>query len=75
MFCPYGRFVSGRFVWAPYLNPFTPMCRKTAAHFRQFLTVLEYSSMKFPPITAPCTLYTVKKKNLKIFNTFSVLKV
>ncbi len=54
-----------------YLNPFTPTCWKTVAHFCQFLTVLEYSSMKFPPITAS---YTVKK-NWKIFNTFSDLKV
>jgi hypothetical protein len=58
-----------------YLNPFTPTRWKTVAHFHQFLTVLEYSGMKFPPITAPYTLYTVKKKNWKIFKTFSVLKV
>ncbi len=38
--------------------------RKTVTHFRRFLTVLEYSriAVKFPPITAPRTLYTVKKK-------------
>jgi hypothetical protein len=45
-----------------YLNPFTLMRQKTVAHFRQFLTALEYPGMRFPPITAPCTLYTVKKK-------------
>jgi hypothetical protein len=31
--------------------------------------------VKFPPIIAPRTLYTVKKKNLKIFKTFLVMKV
>jgi hypothetical protein len=37
-----------------------------------FFTVFEYSpiGVKFPPITVPHTLYTVKKKNWKIFKTF-----
>ncbi len=39
-----------------YFNPFK--------QFRQLLTVLEYYLIdeKFPPTTAQCTLYTVKKK-------------
>jgi hypothetical protein len=51
--------------------------RHTVVHFRRFLTVLEYSSIgvKFAPTTAPRTLYNVKKKKLKIFLTFFVLKV
>jgi hypothetical protein len=51
--------------------------RHTVAHFRRFLTVLEYSpiGVKFAPTTAPRTLYTVKKKKLKNFLNFLVLKV
>jgi hypothetical protein len=58
-------------------NPFAPTRRKTVTHIRWFFTVLEYSpiGVKFPPITAPRTLYTEKKKNWKIFKTFLVLKV
>jgi hypothetical protein len=54
------------------VNPFAPTRRKTLTHFRQFFTVFEYSpiGVKFPLITAPQTLYTVKKKNWKIFKTF-----
>jgi hypothetical protein len=54
------------------LNPFAPTRRKTVTHFRRFFTVLEYSpiGVKFPPITAPRTLYTVKKKNLENFKNF-----
>jgi hypothetical protein len=57
-------------VWT--LNPFAPTRRKTVTHFRRFFTVLEYSpiGVKFPPITAPVTLYTVKKKNLENFQNF-----
>jgi hypothetical protein len=49
--------------------PFAPTRRKTVTHFRRFLKVLVYSliGVKFPPITAPHTLYTVKKKNLEHF--------
>jgi hypothetical protein len=58
-------------------NLFAPTRRKTVTHFRRFYTVLEYSpfGVKFPPITAPRTLYTVKKKNWTIFRTFLVMKV
>jgi hypothetical protein len=46
------------------INPFALTHRKTVTDFRQFFTVFEYSpiGVKFPPITAPHTLYTVKKK-------------
>jgi hypothetical protein len=58
-------------------NPLRPTRRWTNVHFCRFLTVLKYSPIgeKFPPTTAPRTLYTVQKKNLKIFKTFFVLKV
>ncbi len=51
------------FFWQ--VNPFAPTRRKTVTHFRRLFTVFECSpiGMKFPPITAPHTLYTVKKKN------------
>jgi hypothetical protein len=41
----------------------TPTRLWTDAYFRRFLTVLEYSPIgeKFPPTTAPPTLYTIKK--------------
>jgi hypothetical protein len=47
--------------------PFAPTRRKAVTHFRRFFTVFEYSpiGVKFPPITAPHTLYTVKKKKLE----------
>ncbi len=59
------------------LNPLRPTRRWTDAHFCRFFTVLEYSPIgeKFPPTIAPRTLYTVQKKNWKIFKTFFVLKV
>ncbi len=43
-------------------NPFASTRRKTVTHFCRFLTVLEYYpiGVKFPLITAPRTLYTVK---------------
>ncbi len=45
---------------------------KTVSHFHRFLTVHQYSpiGMKFPPITAPSTLYTVKKKIGKFSKLF-----
>jgi hypothetical protein len=30
MFCPYGRFVSGRFVWAPFKLTLSQPCKKNA---------------------------------------------
>ncbi len=52
--------------------PFAPTRRKTVTYFRRFFTVPEYSpiGVKFPPITALVTLYTVKKKNLENFQYF-----
>jgi hypothetical protein len=59
------------------LNPLTPTRRWTDAHFRRFLTVLEYSPIgeKFSPTIAPRTLYTVKEKNWEIFKTFLFIEV
>jgi hypothetical protein len=55
----------------PIRNTFTIFII-TITHFHQFFTVLEYSLTRvtFLQISAPCTLYTVKKINWKIFNTF-----
>jgi hypothetical protein len=46
--------------------------RYTIAHFCWFLTMLGYSliGLKFSPTTAPCALYTVKKKIHKFSNLF-----
>ncbi len=53
-----------------------PMRWWTDAHFCWFLTVLEYSPIgkKFPLATSPCTLYTVKKKNLFPYNKAILMK-
>jgi hypothetical protein len=53
-----------------------PFCAGTTEHRQSFLlifTVLGYSPMgvKFPPTTAPRTLYTVKEKIGKFWKLFS----
>jgi hypothetical protein len=57
-------------------NPLSTTGRYTVGHIGRFLTVLKYSpiGVKFSPATTLRTLYTVKKKNSKIFKTFFVLK-
>ncbi len=59
------------------LNPLTTTRNYSYTHFCRFLAVIEYSAIgvKFPPTIAWRILYTVKKKFLKIFNTFFVFKV
>ncbi len=60
-----------------FLNPLMTTHNYSYTHFCRFLAVLEYSpiGVKFPPTIAWRILYTVKKKYLKIFKTFLVLKV
>jgi hypothetical protein len=55
--------------------PFNNDATVVEAHFRRFLTVLEYSPVgeKFPPTNAPRTLYIVKKK-IGIFSEFFVFR-